>query len=161
MMVRIIGCAVVLVVAGCPGPGELCGLPTTPIGDDEVGSGQGKGTRSDGDELQGTSSWRPAPQANVVVGTLSFDGFSRDEVGSDVFELIANGAFPICVRLGERNEDTGNATLPPAFVTSSTQTGVMVLTDNRDGVLGGRFDVSFAGLTVSDGVFRATQRDGQ
>jgi hypothetical protein len=148
-------------VGGCPAPATLCDLSTAPVTDDEAAQGQGSGVRSDDVTLRGTSSWRAEPVTNLVVGDMSFEGFTTDENGADVLELISNAAFPLCIRLGERDATNGNATVPPAFVTNATNQGVLVLTDNRDGALGGRFAVDFDGMTVSDGVFRASQRGEQ
>lgn len=154
---------VVLAAAGCPGaPAESCGQSTTPPTEDDVARGRGKATRSDGVALDAEGSWSVA-QSDVVVGTLVMQ-MPVDETGATVTDLIADGAFPICVPMGERSETSGAANLLPGFVTNAnTRGGLAVLAKDGD-TLFGRFafdmqDQQGNSLAIDDGVFIVDLRD--
>jgi hypothetical protein len=150
--------------AGCPpAAGEVCGLSSTPPTADDVADGRGKATRSDGAAFDESGSWAPAPASSVDLGTLSMI-MQFDETGSVVDDLIADGAFPICVPQGARSEKSGQANLVEGgFVTDAAHDGGLAILGKEGDTLLGRFaftlvDQSGASLTFSDGVFRVPQR---
>lgn len=152
------------VVAACAGPPtEVCGLPTEPPTGAEVRDGFGSATRTSGPPFEEEGSWAPAPSSSIVIGTLTFT-IVREETGLFVDDLIADGAFPICVPLGEQGPQSGSANVVDGgFVTDGEHEGGLALLGQDDGLLLGRFEMDLANpsgetLTFSDGVFRVPQR---
>jgi hypothetical protein len=139
-------------------------LSSTPPTADDVVDGRGKATRSDGAEFDEAGSWAPAPASSVDLGTLSMI-IQYDETGSVVDDLIADGAFPICVPQGERSDTSGQANLVDGgFVTDATHDGGLAILGKEGDVLLGRFgftlvDQGGTTLTFSEGVFRVPQRE--
>lgn len=149
---------------GCPpATGEVCGLSSTPPTSDDVADGHGKATRSDGEGFDVTGTWAPSPASSVDLGTLSMI-MQFDETGSVVDDLIADGAFPICVPQGARSETSGQANLVEGgFVTDESHDGGLAILGKEGDVLLGRFaftlvDQAGTALSFSDGVFRVPQR---
>ncbi|HEY1099026.1 MAG TPA: hypothetical protein VGF99_08855 [Myxococcota bacterium] len=147
--------------SGCPGAAEgVCGLSTVVPGDDEVASGRGTATRSDGEAFDEAGSW--TANGDVTIGLLSFVG-GKDEAGIDLAQLISAGSFPICQRLGDRSETVGQGIFG-GLVTSATHTGALSILGLEDGVLSGRFDVEVANpagtevVQFTDGAFRVPQQ---
>jgi hypothetical protein len=140
-------------------PTEACGLDATPVAADAVRQGRGRATQSDGNVLDATASWAPSPSKSLTVGTLDMQ-LIADENGVAVEKLIADGAFPICVPLADRSATQGLANYAEkGIVTTAANTGKLVITDNTDGYLGGRFQINFGSLQISDGIFRASRRN--
>ncbi len=154
--------ALLLPLAACPGfPGEICGLSTaTP----DVADGDGQATRSDGEAFAGEdASWAPGSSGSVTVGLLDMI-IAKDQTGTDTEQLIADGAFPICVTLAERSETSGSALLNDgSFATDAGHTGAVAIIAEDGGFLVGRFEVdladnSGANLSFTDGAFKARRR---
>jgi hypothetical protein len=155
-----------LLALGCPGPVESdpCGLSTTVPTAADVVDGSGTATRSDGEAFDVVGDWKPnGASSSLVLGTLAF-ALVADAEGSAVDTLIADGAFPICVPLADREANQSAANLVQGgFVTDATHTGALSLLGNDGGQLAGRFAVDLvnpAGETLSftDGVFRVPER---
>ncbi|MBM4282248.1 MAG: hypothetical protein FJ137_16335 [Deltaproteobacteria bacterium] len=150
--------------AGCTPPaGQVCGLSVAPPAPDEVNDGRGTAVRSDGVPFDVEGDWAPAPSSSLVLGTLTM-GMQFDETGTAVDDLIADGAFPICVPQGERGDKSGAANLlDGGFVTDATRNGGLAILGKEADLLLGRFaftliDPSGVELTFSDGAFRVPQR---
>jgi hypothetical protein len=150
--------------AGCPhAPETSCGLtvelPTT----DDVPSGRGRATRSDGEAFDVAGTWAPSPSSSITLGVLSMV-IQFDETGLPVDDLIAEGAFPICVPQGERSERSGQANLVQGgFVTDAQHDGGVAILGREGNDLVGRFAFTLANrdgdtITFSDGTFRIPQR---
>jgi hypothetical protein len=150
-------------LVGCGEPvAEVCGLSTTAPTADDVPDGRGVATRSDGGSFSEAGTWSPG--ADIVLGTLSFLG-NFDEEGLAVDGLISAGTFPICQRLGARDEKTSQADFVGENVrTDATHVGALSILGLEDGVLVGRFEAELVSpdgattLTLSDGAFRVPQR---
>ena len=162
-MVRIPAVLILLgvgLVAACPGPVDvICGQSTVLP---EVDDGFGEATRSDGAAFHEPGTWAPAPSSTIAIGTLTIS-IASDEAGLAVDDLIADGAFPICVRQRDRSETSGQANLVEGgFVTDAThQGGVAILGTDGDTLIG-RFSFDLvsarAELSFDDGTFRVPQR---
>jgi hypothetical protein len=140
-------------------PTEACGLDATPIAADAVSQGRGRAERSTGGLFDAVAAWSPAPSKSLTIGTLAIQ-LIGDEKGVLVDTLIADGAFPICVPLGERSTTQGLANFAEeGLVTTAQNTGKLVITDNTDGYLGGRFQINFGTLQFENGVFRASKKN--
>jgi hypothetical protein len=89
---------------------------------------------------------------------------ANDETGGIVDDLIADGAFPICVPQEARSETAGSANLVDGgFVTDATHKGGVAILAKEGDLLVGRFGFDLiAGdgttLTFSEGAFRVPQR---
>ncbi|MDP2341324.1 MAG: hypothetical protein Q8O67_10215 [Deltaproteobacteria bacterium] len=147
-------------VAACPGPvTEICGQSTELP---DVEQGFGEATRSDGEAFREAGTWAPAPSSTIFIGTLTML-IANDETGVVVDDLIADGAFPICVAQGARSETSGQANLVEGgFVTDAThEGGVAILGKDGDDLIG-RFSFDLIGggteLSFDDGVFRVPQQ---
>lgn len=155
---------VVLALSACPGfPSEFCEPPLSTATPD-VGDGTGAATRSDGADFSGEdTSWAPGSSGSVTVGLLDMI-IAKDQTGTDTESLIADAAFPICVKLAERSETSGSALLNGgSFQTNADHTGDVVIIGETGGFLLGRFavdlaDGSGANLSFTDGQFKARRR---
>jgi hypothetical protein len=154
--------APVVLAAGCPGfPAQFCDLSTaTP----DVADGTGQATRSDGASFTGQdASWAPGSNGSVTVGLLDMIT-AKDQTGTDTEQLIADGAFPICVTLAERSDTSGSALFNDGgFASNADHTGNVVIIGEEGGFLLGRFQVdladgSNANLSFTDGQFKARRR---
>lgn len=149
-------------ITGCAQPAaNVCDLSTELPGDDEVVSGRGRADRSAGGEFNEAGSW--APGGSITMGTLTVDG-NTDEAGLEVDSLIAAGTFPICQRLGARDDDTAAADFGGENVrTDATHTGSLSILGLQDDVLIGRFQVDLGGgggeLSLDNGAFRLLKRN--
>ena len=149
-------------LAACPGPPDtVCGQSSTPPTADDVTEGNGRATRSDGAAFDFAGSWSPNA-SDVVIGTLTME-MPVDESGLKTTDLIADGAFPICVPMGARSETSGRALLPPTFGTDNNTSGGLAILDKDGDTLFGRFSFEMTdsgGTTVSfdDGAFIVDQR---
>jgi hypothetical protein len=160
-----IACCVVLgVVTSCSPPDEtVCGLSTTPPSVDEVANGHGRAVRSDRVPFDEEGSWSLGPNGSVDISVLAMIKVF-DENGGVVDDLIADGAFPICVRQGERSETSGQANfVDGGFATDADHEGALAILGKDEELLVGRFSVTLvnqAGVTLSfdDGVFRVPRR---
>jgi hypothetical protein len=154
-----------LPLAGACGPldaGEVCnqnGLAPTA---EEVADGQGKAL-VDGSPWEGSGSWAPGSNASVDIGTLSMV-IAVDETGTEVADLIARRAFPICVPLGARSEKSGNASFEGSFITDENHTGGVAILEEDGGLLLGRFSLDLQSPSTGDskriteGAFRVERR---
>lgn len=139
---------------------ELCDLSTELP---DVEDGKGTADRSDGEPFNEEASWKPAPGGSLTIGILDFI-IEKEESGSDTDAIIEDGAFPICVRLGERGEKTGSANYPDGgYVTDASHTGSVALLSNDDDLLVGRFQVDLTTtggdeLSFTEGAFSARLR---
>jgi hypothetical protein len=152
-----------LLCVACPAPSEICGLPTTLPGDDDVANGRGTATRSDGAAFDEAGSWSTV-SLDIVVGTLTMTA-SADETGSRVADLIEAAAFPICVPIGERSETSGSANhVGDNLISDATHTGGVAILAEEGGLLIGRFSVDLEApstgeeRSITDGVFRVGRR---
>lgn len=164
VFLRVVLVVLVVALAGCPNNlAEVCGLASALPSVDE---GTGSATRSDGGAFAGEpASWSPGTNAAVTIGLLSMV-VAKDETGLGFDELVADGALPICVPQGERNDTSGNAIFSEgdAFVTDAAHPGKVALLSLVDDVLVGRFELelvnSGSGQTIAftEGVFAATRQ---
>lgn len=152
-----------LLCLACPAPSEICGLPTTLPGDDDVADGRGTATRSDGAAFDEAGSWSTV-SLDIVVGTLTMTA-SADETGSRVADLIEAAAFPICVPIGQRSDTSGSANhVGDNLISDATHTGGVAILDRDGDTLIGRFEFDLVGaasgetVTFSDGAFRLPTR---
>ena len=154
----------VLVVVTLPGckeeVEEICDLPTALP---DVDDGKATADRSDGEAFSVEASWKPGDGGSLTLGVLDII-IENEESGSDTADIIEDGAFPICVRLGERGEKKGSANyIDGGYVTNAEHTGSVALLGNEDDLLVGRFQIDLANpagdeLSFSDGVFSASLR---
>jgi hypothetical protein len=151
-----------LVLAGCPNiPAEVCGLSTTLP--DNLADGRGSATRSDGEDFSNeAASWTPDGDDSLTIGVLDFF-IAKETTGLDTEQLIADGAFPICVPLAERSNTSGAANLvSDGLVTDASHTGGVAILDEDNGFLIGRFEAELANgnaeVAFTDGVFKASRR---
>jgi hypothetical protein len=106
---------------------------------------------------------RVLASSSVVVGALSMV-IQNDETGSVVDDLIATGAFPICVPQGARSETSGQANfVDGGFVSDASHDGGLAILGKEGDLLLGRFAFTLANpagetMTFADGVFRLPQR---
>jgi hypothetical protein len=155
--------AVASLLVACPGPpAESCSQSTVLPTDDDVADGRGTATRSDGVAFDEAGSWNPTT-LSVTIGTLDMT-VPNDETGDLVADLIGAGAFPICIPIGARSEQTGSANLVDGgFVSDANHTGGVAILGRDGNTLLGRFSFDLATpsgteLTFSDGAFRLPQR---
>jgi hypothetical protein len=151
-----------LLCLACPGPSEICGLPTTLPTDADVADGRGAAIRSDGVAFDEEGSWSAAT-LSITMGTLDIIA-TNDETGSSVGELIEAAAFPICVPIRDRSETSGSANLlGDGFVSDADHTGGVAILGREGDTLLGRFAFELGNpagdsLTFSDGAFRLPTR---
>lgn len=151
-----------IALGACPNfPSEMCGITTAAP---EVADATGEATRSDSDDFTGQdASWAPGSSASLTIGLLDMI-IVKDQTGTDTEDLIADAAFPICVKLAEQSETSGSALLNGgSFATDAGHTGAVVIVAEEGGFLAGRFEVdlvdgSGANLSFSDGAFKARRR---
>lgn len=154
--------SVVALAAGCTGGGDACGFeggtPTT----DDIGSGQVSADR-DGSPFTATGTWRPPPGGSFTAGNLDVI-MENDEEGNATADLISEGTFPICVPIGARAEDSGQANLVEGgYVSDESNGGMFAILAEEDGEIVGRFEFTLANTsgettTFSEGIFRVPQR---
>jgi len=150
----------VLSFTACDGGAPLgfCDQPEGIPTEDVLPRGQGMATK-DGEAWQSQASWSTTSYS-VSVGTLDMI-VTRDEDGVSVRDLVGAGTFPICVRVGERDERTGQANLVDGgYVSDANHKGSVVLLAKENNYLVGRFSFTLAntsGDTVEfeEGMFRA------
>lgn len=152
-----------LAACGPSDPVDVCGLSGVAPSADDVSNGFGAASR-DGQAFREAGSWGAAPRASIDIGTLSL-AVPFDETGTDVSDLIARRAFPICVRLGERSETVGAGNLVDGgYVTDSQRTGAVAILGEEGGFLLGRFELDLYSpsrgdeTSFRDGVFRLERR---
>jgi hypothetical protein len=139
---------------------EICGLSTEAP---DVQEGRGSADRDGGEALDEPADWKPGSGGSLTIGVLDFI-IEKEESGSDTEGLVEDGAFPICVRLGERSEKTGAANyIDGGYVTNASHTGAVAILSNDSDLLVGRFEVELANpggdeLAFTDGVFSARLR---
>lgn len=139
---------------------EICGLSTEAP---DVQEGRGAADRDDGEAFDEPADWKPGSGGSLTLGVLDFI-IEKEESGSDTESLVEDGAFPICVRLGERSEKTGAANyIDGGYVTNASHTGAVAILSNEDDLLVGRFEVELANpggeeLAFTNGVFSARLR---
>lgn len=156
---------VVIALSACgpADPVEVCGLSGAAPTADDVRDGFGRAER-DGQPFEEAGSWGAAPQASIDIGTLSLT-VPYDETGTEVTDLIARRAFPICVRLGERSDTVGAGNLVDGgYITDAGHTGAVAILGEEGGLLLGRFAVELisssegAETSFTDGAFRLERR---
>jgi hypothetical protein len=138
----------------------ICGLSTEAP---DVQEGRGSADRDDGDPFDEAADWKPGSGGSLTIGVLDFI-IEKEESGSDTENLVEDGAFPICVRLGERGDKTGAANyIDGGYVTNASHTGAVAILSNDSDLLVGRFEVELANpggdeLAFTNGVFSARLR---
>jgi hypothetical protein len=154
--------ASLLLLVGCPADlTEVCGLSGALP--DNVENGRGTAT-FDGAPFEGPATWSPGSDASITVGLLTMS-IAKDETGSDLDTLLADGALPICVPQRDRSTTSGNAAYneSPGFVTNEANRGSVAILSFDDDVLVGRFAFTLVNsgsgdtITFEDGVFAATR----
>ena len=151
-------------LAGC-GSGEpnlVCGglsgaLPAA----DEITAGQVTWVEA-GVSNGESGSWNGGSNGDITFGTITLI-IAKDETGSDTDALIEAGSFPICIPLGERSAQSGNATDTGAFVTDANHGGHAVILSEDNGEITGRFDFTMGNAggetrALTNGVFRISSR---
>lgn len=132
-------------------------LPTTA----EVAQGKVVATRGT-DAFSESGSWSVGPNASLNGGLLSMI-IARAEGGEDTSDLIDQGAFPICIQLGARDAQTGQASLAGSdHVTNDTHGGTLAILGRDGTTIIGRFAVDLVGgdgsvESFTDGAFRVDQ----
>jgi hypothetical protein len=150
-------------VLGC-GPanaGEACGLPGAIPTDSDLANGQVRALRDGAEFTASNATWSVGPSAALNAGELTII-IVNDETGSNTESLIGQGAFPLCIDLGERSGSSGNAQLVgTGFVSDAAHTGSLSILGNDGGMLSGRFEVTLADGSAttrfSEGAFRVPQ----
>lgn len=152
-----------LAACGPTDPADVCGLSGVPPTADDVQNGFGEALR-DGAPFKEAGTWGAAPLASIDIGTLSL-AVPFDETGTEVTDLIARRAFPICARLGDRSDTVGAGNLVEGgYVTDASHTGAVAILGEDGGFLTGRFVVDLisssegAETSFTDGVFRLERR---
>ena len=154
----------VATAACAPGPATVCNLSTTPPTVQEAPAGRFLAKRSgaSSDPFNEAGAWTPGASTSIDAGLLSII-IAQEQTGTRTEDLIANGAFPICVPLADRSNNSGQGNfVDGGFVTSAAHTGGVAILGVDNGNLVGRFSAEMANnqgqtLTFSDGVFRLPQ----
>lgn len=150
--------AVVLLGTACGPPAEaFCDLEQTlpPESDVPVGAAEWS---QDGAAVEEEATYSVGPGASFVAGTLTID-LVADETGTSIEELVERGAFPVCVRIGARAEDTMSANLvDEGLVSDASHTGALSILAAEGDTLVGRFELELGDHALTDGKFRATKR---
>ncbi len=142
--------------------GLVCGslsatLPTV----EDIGSGQVSWEETQiAYAEQGT--WSGGSNGDITFSTISMV-IAKSETGENTDGLIDAGLFPICIPLGERSEQSGNATDTGTFVTDANHEGMIAILGQENGEIIGRFFVTMgnaAGETraLEKGLFRIPKR---
>lgn len=156
--------AAVTAGAGCAEePEEVCGFDADAP---KTKDGKGSATRSDDEDFTDVAAtWSPGANGAVIMGVLSLT-IPKDETGADTEQLIADGAFPICIPLGQRGEKSGSANyVDDGYVSDAEHTGMVALYEEDGGILRGRFEAAMYSeavdkeLSFTDGVFAAEQSE--
>ena len=106
--------------------------------------------------------WNGGSNGDITFGTITLI-IAKDETGADTESLISAGTFPICVPLGERSEQSGNATDTGAFVTDASHGGHVVILGQEADDLIGRFSFTMGNASgetreLTHGTFRIPPR---
>ena len=88
---------------------------------------------------------------------------AKNDLGEDTDSLIAADSFPICIPLGERSEQSGNATDTGTFVTDANHQGMVAILGQDNGEIVGRFFVTMGNASgeqraLENGLFRVPQK---
>ena len=107
-------------------------------------------------------SWNGGTNGDITFGTITLI-IAKDENGNNIDDLVSGGTFPICIPLGERSEQSGNATDTGAFVTDANNGGHVVILGQEANDLIGRFDFTMGNASgqvreLTNGVFRIPPR---
>ena len=70
--------------------------------------------------------WSDGSNGDITFGTISMI-IAKNDLGEDTDSLIAADSFPICIPLGERSEQSGNATDTGTFVTDANHQGMVAI----------------------------------
>ena len=142
--------------------GLVCGslsatLPTV----EDIGSGQVSWEETQIPYAE-PGTWSDGSNGDITFSTISMV-IAKDETGENTDGLIEAGLFPICIPLGERSEQSGNATDTGTFVTDANNEGMIAILGQEDEEIIGRFFVTMgnaAGETraLENGLFRIPQR---
>jgi len=95
---------------------------------------------------------------SITAGLLSII-IARDETGTLTEDLILRRAFPICIPLGERADDVGQAIYDGTYNTNENNTGMLSILSEEEGAIFGRFESQVGdtqggpSLTFSEGAF--------
>jgi hypothetical protein len=148
------GCATGGVEDFCDLPGDV---PTT----DDVGDGRGT-AQKDGASFDEAGTYSTGSMS-VTLGLLDMT-VDRTEDGDSVRTLFEEESFPICVKVRDRSETSGQVNfVEGGFVTDAEHTGSVSMLSLEDGILTGRFSFTLANtagteMVFEDGVFRVGAR---
>ena len=149
---------------GC-GPADdilVCGsLSATLPSVEEIGSGQVTWEEAQIAYAE-PGTWSAGSNGDITFSTISMV-IAKSETGENTDDLIEAGLFPICIPLGERSEQSGNATDTGTFVTDANHEGMIAILGQENDEIIGRFFVTMgnaAGETraLEKGLFRVPQR---
>lgn len=147
---------------GAPSPDTVCDTldPTLPtlaeIPSAQVSWNEAGITQTD------TGTWSDGSNGDITFGTISMV-IAKSQNGEETASLISANTFPICIPLGERSEQSGNATDTGTFVTDAMHTGMIAILGQENGEIIGRFHVVMGNASgeirdLQDGLFRVPQR---
>jgi len=157
-------CIFTLANGGCgpQTPDTVCEslLPTLPTLA-EIGSAQVSWTEA-GIAETNTGSWSDGSNGDITFGTISMV-IAKAQNGDETAELITASSFPICIPLGERSEQSGNATDSGTFVTDAAHTGMVAILGKENDEIIGRFQLVMGNASgetrdLQEGLFRVPQR---
>jgi hypothetical protein len=147
---------------GPQSPDTVCEslLPTLPTLA-EIGSAQVSWTEAGTTETN-TGSWSDGSNGDITFGTVSMV-IAKAQNGEETAALIAASSFPICIPLGERSEQSGNATDSGTFVTDAEHTGMVAILGQENDEIIGRFQLVMGNASgeirdLQEGLFRVPQR---
>jgi hypothetical protein len=147
---------------GTPTPDTVCesllpDIPTlTEIASAQVSWVEAGVTQND------SGTWSDGSNGDITFGTISMV-IAKSQNGEDTADLITANTFPICIPLGERSEQGGNATDTGTFVTDAMHTGMIAILGQENGEIVGRFQVVMGNASgeirdLQEGLFRVPQR---
>jgi hypothetical protein len=158
-------CALLACGAACAGTDgtaeDFCDLPGDIPTTDDVGDGRGL-AQKDGETFNEAGTYSTGSMS-VTIGLLDMT-VDRTEEGDSVRTLFEDDAFPICVKVRDRSETSGQVNfVDGGFVTDASHTGSVSMLSLEDGILTGRFSFTLANtagseMTFEDGVFRVGAR---
>lgn len=160
----LVGSAGLAASACSPDVTETCGFTQAAPSADEVIDGFVVAALG-AERFEKTGSWSSGTNGDITAGTLSMV-IAFDESGTRVDDLVGRGAFPICIPLGARSPQSGNATYDSRFLSDADHTGMVAIQGQEGAFLTGRFavtlrdntDVAAPSIRFEDGAFRIPAR---
>jgi hypothetical protein len=140
---------------------EFCELSSSTPTATEIEEGLVTATQ-DGSAFEGEGSWS-ATTGSLTGGLLDII-IQNDESGERTADKVSAGDFPICVQIGDRSDNVGQANLVSGgFVSDADNTGSLSILAQEGDYIVGRFSFSLADTSgettvFEDGLFRVAER---